>query len=81
MTLKTFNQASVAPSGVSAAEDYWRLIGKTGEVVAGFGAEPHLRKRVLVKFHEDLARSGLIAHNEVPNALWILVADLDLRPS
>ena len=78
VALKTFNRTSVAPRGVDAGENYWRLIGRTGEIVEACSKEHGLKGRVLVKFHEDLAGFGLIAHNPIPNALWILASDLEL---
>jgi RecA-family ATPase len=55
------------------------LIGRIGTVLdVAAPDEPHLRKRVLVKFDDDLAKLGLDCHNEVPNALWLLPKDLSI---
>ena len=79
--LVTFNGKSHSGKAVDSAENYWKLIGETGiveqspqgnSIYADFSKQP----RVLVRFEKDIRRFGLIAHNDIENALWILVSDL-----
>jgi len=80
--LKSFCGRKTVRPGISPAENYWILIGRTGRVVQS----PHQRtlfasfshqKKVLVRFDESLADLSLECHNEVPNSLWILIRDLE----
>jgi hypothetical protein len=71
--LKSFNGTATAPAGSKPQENYWLLIGQCGEIVA----RAHDRKRALVKFENNVSSFGLHCHNEVPNCLLILEADLE----
>jgi hypothetical protein len=79
--LITFNGKSKSKR-VDASQNYWRLIGQEGTILqdpnekslfASFSKKP----RVLIKFDIDVVAMGLIAHNPIPNSLWILVTDLE----
>ena len=80
----TYNGTTCWEEAEDYAENYWKLIGRTGiiqqdphekTIYAHFSHEP----RVLVKFNEDLMASyGLHAHNNIKNSLWILVSDLEI---
>jgi hypothetical protein len=71
--LKSFNGSLVSPKGTSADENYWTLIGKTGEIV-----EPkNERGRVLVIFDIPVLSLGLACHNWIENSLYILESDLE----
>ena len=75
--LISFN-GSIKPSKkCNSDENYWTLIGQDGMLVnfshdLDFGND----NRVLVQFEQDLKKQGLICHNPVQNALWILKTDL-----
>jgi len=71
--LKSFNGKLSPPRGTSDEENYWKLIGQSGEIV-----EPkNERGRVLVKFDETVKSLGLACHNPVENSLYILESDLE----
>jgi len=61
-------------------EDYWRLIGSTGEIVddddAHVGGRHAAGRRVLVRFDCNLGRLELECHNALPDTLWIFISDL-----
>ena len=69
-----------APSGTRTDENYWRLIGETGEIVSreqsAAMAELPDSPRVLVRFDVSVNDMGLACHNKVPNSLWIPESDL-----
>lgn len=71
VVLKSFNGSSASPQDVKPEENYWLLIGSKAVVEMTNNSD-----RVLVKFERDLSSLGLINHNQVPNALWILIGDL-----
>lgn len=70
--LKSFNGTGSSPDGCRPEEDYWRLIGQMGEVVApGYDAA-----RVWVRFDLPVRDFGLHCHNPIENSLYILTTDL-----
>jgi hypothetical protein len=71
VALKSFNGSLVKPHDAKAEENYWLLVGSKAVVEMTNGSD-----RVLIKFERDLSGLGLISHNEIPNALWILISDL-----
>lgn len=79
--LVSFDNRASAPLDCNPSENYWRLIGSTGIVVAqqeDYGA--HVSKdRVLVKFDPDVKSMGLHCHNQVPNSLWVQTSDLEAK--
>jgi hypothetical protein len=70
--IKSFNGSSVSPPACKESENYWRLIGELGTVVA----PKNERSRYLVKFDVSVAGLGLHCHNPIENSLWIHGADL-----
>lgn len=60
-------------------ENYWKLIGNTGTLLS-FANEINFPNddRVLIQFDFDIKAEGLECHNEKPNSLWILKADLEI---
>ena len=72
--LQSFNGALRGPDDTEPAEDYWRLIGQTGVLVAAANG----RGRVLVRFDAPVASFGLHCHNPVENSLFILESDLEV---
>jgi hypothetical protein len=81
--LVTFNGKLRPGKRVKSSEDYWKLIGEIGSIqqdpkefsnYASFSKE----RRVLVKFDRSLKDYGLIAHNNIDNALWLLVTDIEI---
>ena len=81
--LKTFNGSKKPLEDIDKSENYWILIGISGEILkspnektvySSFSKE----KRLLVKFHKDVNSLGLHCHNAIDNALWILETDLDV---
>ena len=71
--LKSFNGKLIAPKRTSAEEDYWALIGQSGEIVA----PKNEQGRFLVKFDVSVQSLGLACHNPIENALYILESDLE----
>ena len=69
--LKSFNGSLIAPENVKPAENYWLLIGSKATVELANDSD-----RVLIQFERNLSSLGLVNHNEIPNALWILISDL-----
>jgi hypothetical protein len=69
--LRTFLGASTSDEEVDSNENYWLLIEQRGNVV---GIEDG---KALVLFDTDLDALHLENHNQVKNALWILVSDLE----
>ena len=76
--LVRFEGVSAAPSDVLVHENYWRLIGSSGEVLEAAN-EPaaQVQGRVLVRFETNVSALGLECHNVAPNSLWIMQADLE----
>lgn len=69
-------------TNVDPQENYWKLVGCTGEVVE-IKEKPHpafLDKglQILVKFDNSLVDLNLISHNHIANTLWIFETDLSL---
>jgi hypothetical protein len=71
VVLKSFNGSLIARQDIKAEENYWLLIGSKAVVELTNDGD-----RVLLKFDRDLSSLGLTNHNEIPNALWILISDL-----
>ena len=71
--LKSFNGTRVGPADCRAGENYWLLIGQSGEVV-----EPkNEHGRLLVKFDLPVRSLGLHCHNPIENSLYILESDVE----
>lgn len=71
---------TVSPADVMSHENYWKLIGKSGQLLEK-GDEDNFPGRLLVRFDEDVASMGLECHNPIPNTLWILSTDLETAES
>jgi acetylornithine/N-succinyldiaminopimelate aminotransferase len=72
--LKSFNGKLSSPRGTSSEEDYWKLIGQTGEIL-----EPkNERGRILVRFDVTVKSFGRACHNPIENSLYILESDLEM---
>ncbi|WP_143491072.1 MULTISPECIES: hypothetical protein [unclassified Pseudomonas] len=82
--LCTFSGTSTSEKPTRPSENYWKLIGQTGTVIAQEGEaglpKHKLGTRVLVEFSTSIPELGLSCHNEAPNSLWILVTDLIIIP-
>lgn len=82
--LRTFFGTSAPNQSTRASENYWKLIGQTGTVIAQENESSipkhKLGTRVLVEFAACITDLGLTCHNEIPNSLWILVTDLIVAP-
>lgn len=83
VVLKTFNGMTTPLDGVRSHENYWKLIGCSGEILDEkhpkfLPCSPTESKRVLVRFDTNLDSLGLANHNEVKNTLWMLTSDLQL---
>jgi len=86
--LKSFNGTTCKPINqqIGDCDDYWKLIGFEGEIIADEQVykklfKPTGKQRVLVKFYCDIKDFGLASHNEMSNSnwansLWILTDDL-----
>lgn len=72
--LKSFNGTVSAPRDCKPDENYWLLIGQAGEIIA----PANQQHRVLVRFEKLVSSFGLHCHNEIPNSLLILEADLEI---
>lgn len=78
--LLTFNGSAKPDEECEPSENYWILIGQLGTLVSfspdlNFGDD----NRVLIQFDQELEKHKLECHNSVPNALWILKADLEKK--
>ncbi len=71
IVLKTYKGSTAAPENLSAQENYWRLIGCKAVVASTNNSD-----QVLITFEANLLSLGLVNHNELPNALWVLISDL-----
>jgi hypothetical protein len=71
--LKSFNGTLTAPKQTKPEENYWSLIGRSGEIVA----PENQNGRVLVKFDAPVKSFGLACHNEIESSLYILESDLE----
>ncbi|MCF8278245.1 MAG: hypothetical protein K9J17_16070 [Flavobacteriales bacterium] len=70
--LKSFLGTQSSPTSVDENENYWKLVGKTGEVLdSEVGAD-----KVLVQFDDNLDDFGLENHNAIKNSLMINKSDL-----
>jgi hypothetical protein len=83
VVLKSFNGRCQNKTSTPSQENYWILIGETGTIQMdpsekSLYASFSKKRRVLVKFDKDLNNLGLIAHNNVQNALWILISDIEI---
>jgi len=70
--LATFLNESEPPVDCDPFENYWKLIGQTGQVVEVFTESD----RVLVAFDISVSSLGLHCHNPIPNSLRIQTRDL-----
>lgn len=81
VVMKSFHRSHVPLGKVDPKENYWLLVGAKGVVAdAGPAVHPAFANeggRVLVQFETDLSTLGLHCHNEIPNALWLSVMDLE----
>ncbi len=71
--LKTFLGDTISPKNCDPGENYWKLIGQGGKVIA----ELPDSDRVVVEFENSVAVLGLHCHNPTPNSLRIKWTDLD----
>jgi len=74
--LKSFLGTIEAAADVEQRENYWQLIGKSGEII---DANENYDGRVLVLFAESLDDYRLEHHNPVKNSLWIRLSDLAME--
>jgi len=79
--LITFEGTTSAPNGCASEKDYWKLIGKEGQVVLDpFKCCKDDRycdeRKLWVSFDISLESLGLSAHRKNENSLWLLAADL-----
>jgi len=87
--VKSFNRTNKPKENVNEWENYWKLIGYDGQIIADEQVYQKLVKttdtdnlRVLVKFFCNVKELGLACHNEDHNSdwvnsLWFLVDDLE----
>ena len=76
--LKSFNNLLEDPEPTDPSEDFWKLIGSSGVIIATADElNFHDKNRVLVKFDFSLDDLGLVNHNQFDNSLWILKSDLE----
>lgn len=71
--LRSFNGATETPIDCREDENFWKLIGKTGQIVA----LKNDRDRFLVKFDFSVEGFGLHCHNQIENSLLIHASDLE----
>lgn len=76
VVLLTFNGLESVPTNVDEHENFWKLVGRTGEVLSIDRRRHVERNRVLVGFDVDLDELDLPNHNQIPNSLWIRRSDL-----
>ncbi|TGE27033.1 hypothetical protein [Hymenobacter metallicola] len=74
--LKSFLGTTQAPADTEQRENYWQLIGKSGEII---DANENHDGRVLVLFDNNLDDYDLESHNPVKNSLWIRLSDLAIE--
>lgn len=72
--LKSFLGTSQPKTEVENSENYWELIGETGQIIEE--NNENFLGRVLVLFDKNLDNFGLFNHNPIKNSLWILKSDL-----
>jgi len=70
--LNTFNGTSKPDDNCPPHENYWKLIGHTGNIVR----KSDVKSRALVQFNQNVKSLGLECHNDIENSLWILESDL-----
>ena len=75
--LKTFHGTVEAAPDTDAQENYWVLLEERGLIVKLEPSGDPSRGKALVQFDRRLSELGLMNHNEMPNALWIDVSDLE----
>lgn len=70
--LIAFNNEISPPEDCEPEENYWLLIGELATVI-----DPEtIYGRALIEFDILVTSKGLYCHNEIPNTLLILEADL-----
>ena len=72
--LKTFLGTLKPRTKVYTENNFWRLIGEKGKVIADIIRN----ERVLVLFEKNLDEFEVANHNPIPNSLWIKPSDLRL---
>jgi len=73
--LKSFLGTKNPPEKVKDSENYWRLIGARGKVIA---CDERDEERVWVQFDKNLDEMKLENHNPVKNSLRIKKTDLKM---
>ena len=73
--LKTFWGTLKPKNKIRNQENYWKLIGEKGIVMADSEFNPN---KVLVKFEKNLDDFDLENHNPLKNSLYIDLSDLDV---
>jgi acetylornithine/N-succinyldiaminopimelate aminotransferase len=81
VVLASFLGSQVALENTRANENFWILIGISGQIIADSNPsklkhKAKTAKRVLVKFFVNLDERGLVNHNQIKDSLWILKSDL-----
>jgi hypothetical protein len=71
--LATFQGSRHPPADCDPRENYWKLIGHSGTVLARLTTPEH----VLVDFDTSVSSFGLHCHNPEPNSLRIKWTDLE----
>jgi len=71
--LASFLGKTHAPAKCDPEENYWKLLGEFGKVIA----ELPITNQVLVAFECSVALHGLHCHNPEPNTLRIHWSDLE----
>ncbi|WLT30420.1 hypothetical protein [Geothrix sp. PMB-07] len=71
--LSAFLGDTIPPKNCDPSENFWRLIGQRGKVIAEIPGSD----RVLVGFECSIQSFGLQCHNPEPNSLRIKWADLE----
>jgi hypothetical protein len=75
VTLKTFLGTVTPKNDTEERENYWKLIGKRGQVID----DNRDGDRVLVLFEVELDAYKFENHNPIKNSLWISVSDLEIE--
>ena len=80
--LISFHGEKASSEPVVSGENFWQLVGVTGEVVSDsikdHPAFPDKGKRAFIRFDKNLDDLGLPNHNDIANSLWIFISDLEL---
>ena len=74
--LKSFLGKNSNNSDLDERENYWKLIGKTGNILET--KNENFENRVLVLFDDNLDELNVFNHNPIKNSLWILTTDLEI---